>query len=166
MKIRAATADDRSFLAKMLVEACNWAGGDTFTRQHVEAEPQLARYVTGWPAVQDFGVVATDEFDQPVGAAWARSFTTEEPGYGYVGPDVPEVSMAVVPSCRGQGVGRRLLAALLQQARELGWQRVSLSVAVGNRAAHLYRSIGFTAVGHNSTSETMLLDLATARQRT
>jgi ribosomal protein S18 acetylase RimI-like enzyme len=75
---------------------------------------------------------------------------------------VPEISMAVVRSRRGQGTGRRLLAGLSEQAHVRGWRRLSLSVEHGNRAAALYRDAGFIIVARHRGSDTMLLDLPAA----
>jgi GNAT superfamily N-acetyltransferase len=70
--------------------------------------------------------------------------------------------MAVVRARRGEGIGRRLLAGLGEQARIRGWRRLSLSVAHGNRAAHLYRDAGFIICVRHGGSGTMLLDLTAA----
>jgi GNAT superfamily N-acetyltransferase len=131
VKVRSATADDAGFLLDMLVEAYNWSGGQRVTRLDVESNPQLRRYVAGWPRGQDFGLVAVAEDGAPVGAAWARTLSSEEPGYGFVAEDIPEITMAVVASQRGRGIGRRLLEDLIAAAREKGWRAVSLSVEDG-----------------------------------
>jgi ribosomal protein S18 acetylase RimI-like enzyme len=50
----------------------------------------------------------------------------------------------VANSCRGQGVGRALLAAARSRAQEVGAARLVLETAVDNRAAQvLYESFGF-----------------------
>jgi GNAT superfamily N-acetyltransferase len=159
VELRAAGADDAGFLTEMLVEACNWAGEPLISTQDVRADPALARYVTGWPRANDFGVVAIEDGVGPIGAAWARVFDAREPGYGFVACDVPEISMAVVPARRGQGTGRRLLAGLIEQARVAGWLGLSLSVEHGNLAVGLYRDAGFIVIARHRGSDTMLLDL-------
>ncbi|MCL8026873.1 GNAT family N-acetyltransferase [Nocardioides bruguierae] len=60
-------------------------------------------------------------------------------------PGVVEVvKMVVSPQCQGRGLGRRLLVAALERARELGAHRVELE---SNRrlapAVHLYQQLGF-----------------------
>ncbi|WP_426751608.1 GNAT family N-acetyltransferase [Myxococcus sp. Y35] len=57
--------------------------------------------------------------------------------------------MYVVPEARSRGVGRRLLSALIEEARKMGGiQCLLLGVAVGNAPAHaLYRSMGFRTYG-------------------
>ncbi|MCR4420498.1 MAG: ribosomal protein S18-alanine N-acetyltransferase [Clostridia bacterium] len=57
-------------------------------------------------------------------------------------------TLAVHPAFRGRGIGRRLLAHLLRQARDRGTQEVSLEVRVSNAVAQgLYRQLGFAPVG-------------------
>lgn len=54
--------------------------------------------------------------------------------------------VAVLPSHRGRGVGRALLAAVEAQARELGCCKLTLEVLEGNSIAQAaYRSLGFDA---------------------
>ena len=158
VELRQATADDAGFLRDMLVEAFNWSGEQRVTRRDVETQPHLHHYVADWPRKRDFGIIAVDD-GVPVGAAWARTFSAEDPGYGFVAEDVPEITMAVVAAQRGRGIGRRLLEALVAAAREQRWPAVSLSVEDGNGVVRLYREVGFVAVGRVGGSDTMLLDL-------
>lgn len=52
--------------------------------------------------------------------------------------------LAVLPEYRGQGVGRALLAAVEQKARELGCCKLTLEVQEYNRRARgLYEAFGF-----------------------
>ncbi len=52
--------------------------------------------------------------------------------------------VAVSPAARGQGIGRKLLAAVEAEARQLGCCKVTLEVRSDNgRAMGLYRSVGF-----------------------
>ena len=158
MEVRDATVRDADFLLDMLIEACNWSGEQRMTRSDVGDDPQLRHYLSDWPRQDDFGVVAIDR-GAPVGAAWARTFSAHDPGFGFVAPDVPELSMAVIAPQRGRGVGRRLLEALLASARRRGWRALSLSVEDGNQAAELYSTVGFETVGRNGNSTIMFLEL-------
>ena len=90
-------------------------------------------------------LIVFDEF-VPVGAAWYRLFTAEDPGFGFVDDQTPELAIAVVPSRRGRGFGRELLSALLDRARNDGFEAISLSVAKDNPAIHLYEGYGFEKV--------------------
>jgi ribosomal protein S18 acetylase RimI-like enzyme len=94
-----------------------------------------------------------------VGAAWYRLFKEREPGYGFVDEQTPELSIAVVPSCRGKGYGEELLAALLAHAKKDGFEQISLSVEPDNPALRLYERYGFRKVGESGGSWTMLARL-------
>ena len=153
--IRPAITADAGFLTAMLCEAVAWRPEDRApSADEVLARPELAHYVTGWPRSGDVGVMA--ETDLPVGAAWCRSFTVDDPGYGFVDPDVPELSIAVAQRWRGMGVGSLLLTELIDGARQAGHERLSLSVEPDNPALKLYRSLGFEPVGSSGGAETLL----------
>jgi ribosomal protein S18 acetylase RimI-like enzyme len=157
--IRPARPGDAEFLADMLVEAVNWPPERNLPREQIMADPALAHYVSGWMRRDDFGVVAVDQADQPVGAAWFRYLTAVDPGYGYVGDDVPELSLGVVEQWRRRGVGRALLRGGLDAARERGVRAVSLSVERANFAAQLYAAEGFRTVESLEDSDTMVAEI-------
>lgn len=156
--VREATASDLPALKDALFHAMNWQGIVRFTLAEIMAAPELAHYVTGWPRPGDFGVVAVAD-TATIGAAWCRTFSAEDPGYGFVAADVPEASMGVALMWRGQGVGTALLDGLIARARALGLHAISLSVEDGNRARALYERFGFSVVGRSGNSDVMLLRL-------
>jgi pimeloyl-ACP methyl ester carboxylesterase/GNAT superfamily N-acetyltransferase len=157
--IRPAGPADAGFLADMLVEAVNWSPRWNQSRESIFATPAIAHYVSGWPRDGDVGVVA-EAAGSPVGAAWLRFLPADDPGYGFVGPDVPELSIGVVPLWRGRGVGRALLRAIAATARAAGLGRISLSVQRQNFAAALYRAEGYRVVDSSDrNSDTMVKDL-------
>src|SRR3546814_14307787 len=103
----------------MLAIAADWRPGSVVRSvEEVLAEPKLAHYVLGWPRAGDFGVVASDDDGQLVGAAWCRSFTADDPGFGFVSSVVPEVSLGVVTAFRTRGVGRQLLVGPEDRKRD------------------------------------------------
>jgi len=71
-------------------------------------------------------------------------------GYGgmwSISDEAHIVTLAVQGAFRRQGVGRRLLEALIKEARRRHAERVTLEVRVGNQAAqHLYTAFGFRTV--------------------
>ena len=53
--------------------------------------------------------------------------------------------LAILPDRRGQGIGRALLAAVEQKARDSGCCRITLEVQENNAVArHVYNQAGFT----------------------
>lgn len=159
--LRPAVAGDVEFLADMLVEAVNWdPRRPPVGRDRVVAAAETAHYVAGWPLPDDIGVVAVDGGGGPIGAAWLRHFDADDAGYGFVGPDVPELSVGVLPRWRGHGVGRALIDELVQQAAAAGIARISLSVQRANPAQALYVRLGFVTVESGSDADTMVMTLA------
>jgi len=58
------------------------------------------------------------------------------------------LTLAVLPECRGMGLGRALLASCVAALREAGTRQLFLEVDVGNAPArHLYASFGAVPVG-------------------
>ena len=134
--IRRAGQQDVRFLRDMLHHAFYWREASS-----AEEEPTY-RYVYNWGRAGDAGVIALDE-GFPVGAAWYRLFTDDQPGYGFIDERTPELAIAVVPSRRGRGIGAELLEGLLARAREDGHASLTLAVDRGNPAIRLYERFGF-----------------------
>ncbi|MGH3666406.1 MAG: GNAT family N-acetyltransferase [Egibacteraceae bacterium] len=156
-------ADDADFCRSMLYEAAFWRPGRTDCprppRDEALQAAELALYVRGWGRAGDRGLVATAG-TQRLGAAWFRLFSHDQPGYGFVDPQTPELTIAVLAALRGKGVGRALLAASLLQARLDGFEAVSLSVEPDNPALALYQSAGFRMVEAVGTAWIMLARLS------
>ena len=76
--------------------------------------------------------------------------------------DTPELTIAVVPSCRGKGYGAGLLEALLDRARVDGYDQISLSVESDSPAVKLYERHGFETVAQRGEASVMVADLTAA----
>jgi GNAT superfamily N-acetyltransferase len=158
--IRQGRSGDEPFLSEMLYEAAFW-NPQSARPSLAEAltDPHLSRYLHGWGRYGDAAVVAVDSDDRPIGAAWYRLFTESEPGYGFISPAIPELSIAVAASHRGLGVGGDLLVALMEQGRAAGISALSLSVEAANPAVALYERHGFVRVEGPEGALTMRADL-------
>ncbi len=120
--------------------------------------PEVAMYHQGWGRRGDLGVGALIG-DELVGAAFARLFTDDSHGHGYVDSETPELGIGTAKDHRGQGIGRLLMNRLAEVARAEGIRRLSLSVNNPNPAKRLYESLGYTLVEDDGESSTMLLEL-------
>ena len=151
---------DEPFLWEMLYQAIYVPEGQPPPARSILQEPALAKYVEGWGRQPgDLGIMALeDETTAPAGAAWLRLFSASNPGYGFVDERTPELSIAVLPEYRGQGLGTRLLEALTLAARG-HYRAVSLSVSRGNPAERLYRRAGFEVAAEGELSITMVKEL-------
>jgi ribosomal protein S18 acetylase RimI-like enzyme len=159
LHIRDAASEDIDFLAAMLLEAVNWRqDGQPATLQSIMNSPDLWHYLSDWKRSSDFGFLALEAEETPVGASWARFMTAEDPGYGFVDEGIPELGMGVLSTHRGQGVGRALLEHTMQASADRGFPGLSLSVENENEGARaLYVSCGFIVAGRVGNSHTMVL---------
>jgi ribosomal protein S18 acetylase RimI-like enzyme len=139
---------DVPFLRDMLHHAYYWRENDP------EAADPVARYVANFGRRGDAAVVAIEDHRR-VGAAWYRLFAPDEPGFAFLDERTPEVSIAVVPSMRGRGIGSQLLDALMARARSEGYSALSLSVERDNPSIKLYERHGFQPVEADGDTLTM-----------
>lgn len=161
MDIVRATPSHLPFLRQMLYEAAFWR--QDHERPPLDAalaQPDLAVYLDGWGRAGDIGLLAVVDGNL-AGAVWVRSFDEHAHGYGYLDEHTPELTIAVLPDHRRQGIATTLLAHLLEAPR-LGAARVSLSVEPDNPALTLYRRSGFVEVDASDGSLTMVRALGGA----
>jgi ribosomal protein S18 acetylase RimI-like enzyme len=158
-QLRPGDATDMDFLEEMLFEAFFW---DAETKRPSFAsfreDPEFKKLLEGWGRSGDRVIIAEDHGVR-LGAAWRRLWTGDCHSYGFVDATTPEIAIAVRPDHRSKGLGRRLLEAVVQMARDDGFTNLSLSVSPRNPARRLYESAGFRKVGESGTSWTLLLTL-------
>ncbi|WP_189219329.1 MULTISPECIES: GNAT family N-acetyltransferase [Streptomyces] len=101
-----------------------------------------------------FFFVAESPADGPVGLAAATS-GREHGGTGPVLPGLCHISVvAVHPAHWGEGLGGRLVRALLAHGHARGYDRFQLFTQAGNaRAQRLYESLGFVLTGRTDVSD-------------
>lgn len=141
LSIRAAAPDDEPFLWRMLTLAASMDGTDADV-EAAKIDPTLRGYLDGLGREGDLALVAW-RGDARVGAAWIRLAPPGEQSASKVWTDrVPELAIATVPEERGGGIGRALLAAIIDAARGRH-AAIALSVREGNPAVRLYERAGF-----------------------
>jgi ribosomal protein S18 acetylase RimI-like enzyme len=148
LTIRLVQAKDIPFLWDMLFEAAAVAESmRALGKEKALSLPENQKYVEGWGRPGDAGVIALDEGERPLGAAWYRLHSALVPGYGFISPAIPELTIGVRADVRGQRVGSALLHALIEQAQRKGYAALSLSVDRNNPALSLYERVGFHNAG-------------------
>jgi ribosomal protein S18 acetylase RimI-like enzyme len=148
-------ASDEPFLWEMLYLALFVPPGKPPFPRDILLEPDIACYVQGWGRPGDWGMLARDG-EKPVGAIWLRQWIADERGYGYVSPDIPELSIALLPEYRRMGLGTRMIRTVMSMANGV-YPGLSLSVVEGSSARQLYQRLGFRKVGKVMDSLVMLL---------
>ena len=145
-----------------MYETAYWRSGELRPLKKVEALSGLehARYLQGWGRPGDTAVLAVAlDGGRRLGAAWYRLTTSEEPGYGFIEDQTPELALAVVPDHRGRGAGGALLRELRDAAKSQGYSALSLSVEKGNPALRLYEHNGFVKLFETEDAWAMGADL-------
>jgi L-amino acid N-acyltransferase YncA len=138
--IRRGGQQDVPVMRSMLTHAYNW---------HVnvfDTEVPIARYVDGWGRPGDTVLIAM-EGGHRVGAGWFRLFREAAPAYGFIDEHTPELTVAVVPSRQGEGIGQELLRGLLERAKAENYRAVSVSVEKNHPEVAAYEAEGFEHVG-------------------
>ena len=139
MQVRDATAADAEAIARIYNEGIEdrVATLETERRDAAERASWLAARGERHPVL-----VAEDENGL---AGWASlNPFSPRPAYRFVA----DFSVYVERSARGSGVGRALLAALIAEARRLGYHKLVLAAFPFNAAGTaLYRRAGFREVG-------------------
>jgi GNAT superfamily N-acetyltransferase len=146
--IRRGGAQDVPFMRSMLAHAYNW---------HVnvfDTDIPIGRYVDGWGRAGDTALIAMAGGHR-IGAAWFRLFRESAPGYGFLDEHTPELTVVVVPSRQGEGIGQLLLTGLLERAQADAYRSVSVSVEPGHPELQIYEGAGFDEVGRTERAVTM-----------
>jgi GNAT superfamily N-acetyltransferase len=152
IEIRRGDRLDLPFMRSLLGFAYNWHLA-TF-----DTEVSISRYVDGWGRDGDVAYIATDT-GHPVGAGWFRLFHDRLQGYAYVDERTPELTVVVVPTRQGEGIGQQLLTALLERAKFEGYRAVSVSVQQGHADEDAYLERGFEVFAEDSDAVTLLKQL-------
>lgn len=141
------TPADEPFLAEMMYQAIFMPAGAGPAPRSLLEELALRKYFAEFGTLAgDLGFKAVDmQTGNPMGAAWLRLLQGNQRGYGYVDDQTPELSIALDPAYRGQGVGTQLLEQLFVAAADV-YQAISLSVWPENKAYQLYQRLGFVVV--------------------
>lgn len=104
------------------------------------------RFGEAWSTAQLAGALG-------IADTWAQLGFSGDEAYGFsltrrVVDEAELMLVAVLPSARGCGLGRRLVEGAIHKARQRGARRMFLEVRDGNAPAlRLYESLGFSAAG-------------------
>jgi GNAT superfamily N-acetyltransferase len=139
---------DVPFLRSLLGFAYNW---------HVAAfdtDISISRYADGWGRSGDTALIAM-QGGHSIGAAWFRLFPETGPGYAFLDEETPEVTVVVVPTRQGQGIGAKLLSSLVERAKREGYPALSVSVRRDHADQPLFSEQGFEQVREEGETLTL-----------
>jgi streptomycin 3"-adenylyltransferase len=155
MLIRELQPDEAGVLKVFLYEAIFLPKGVEPPERSIVKLPELRIYYEGFgEGKADFCMVAEDD-GRIVGAVWTRLMKD----YGYVDDETPSFAISLYREYRGQGIGTRLMLAMLELLRKKGYKQASLAVQKANYAVRMYEKVGFHTVSENEEEYIMVCDL-------
>lgn len=153
--IREIESSEVPLLTDFLYEAIFQPEGVPKVPRTVLQEPVIWTYVDRFGTRPGDYCRVTVVYGLIIGAAWSRLGCS----YGKVDESTPELAISLYPEYRNKGIGKRLLASLLETLRENGYDRVSLSVDKTNYAVRMYRKLGFETIAEREHDYLMIKPL-------
>lgn len=153
--VRPIREDEIGLLWDFLYEAIYISEGfeGEVPRSIVHDDPMCRAAVEGFGTRVDDRALVAEAAGEVVGACWVR--TTEE--YGHIDDETPSFSISVVEPYRGRGIGTALMRRMLEELKDGGYARASLSVQKENPALRLYERLGFRVVGDGADESEWLM---------
>ena len=152
MIFRELRKDETELLKDFLYEAIFIPEGVDPPDREIIRLPELKIYY------EDFGtgradhcIVAEDD-GKVIGAVWTRIMND----YGHVDDDTPSFAISLYSEYRGQGIGTRMMKAMLALLSEKGFKRASLAVQKANYAVRMYENVGFRTIDENEEEYIMV----------
>ncbi len=127
------------YLAKELLL---YAAGLDETDERLDRPSSLEQYEINYGSYNgDVGVYMIVS-NKVVGGAWTRIL---ENGFGHVDAETPELTFAVKPEFRNQGIGTSIMNQLFTEVSKV-FEQMSLSVGEKSPAVGLYKRLGFVKI--------------------
>ena len=155
MFIRELRPEEVTVLKDFLYEAIFLPEGVEPPERSIVELPELRIYSEGFGEGKADICMVAEADGRIVGAAWTRLMKD----YGYVDDETPSFAISLYREYRGQGIGTRLMLAMLAKLREKGFARASLAVQKANYAVRMYEKVGFRIVSENAEEYIMVCDL-------
>ena len=114
-------------------------------------QPELSLYIADFGDKPDDYCLAAEVNGKIVGAVWARIMNDYD--------KTPSLAISLYREYRGMGIGRDLLQQMLQELKEAGYQKASLSVQKANYAVKLYLKTGFEILRETNEEYIMVVNL-------
>lgn len=156
--IRPLKREEQPLLEAFLYQAIFQRDTQNMLPRSIIYQPDIWVYIKEYGKPDDHCLLA--ELDSQIaGAVWARILSGPVKGFGNIDEHTPEFAISLYPGFRGQGIGTRLMQAMLQLLREKGYPKASLAVQKDNYAVTLYQKVGFSILRETEEEYIMVVQL-------
>lgn len=122
--------------------------------------PELRVYVEHFGKQKDDICFLAEVNEKIVGAVWVRVMND----YGHIEEGVPSLAISLYKEYRSHGIGTALMKKMIEELRQRGYEKTSLSVQKTNAAVKLYKNVGYEIVGENEEEYIMVCSLKKSKQ--
>ncbi len=146
-------------MGDMLYEAIYQPDENNLISRNVLEIPEVNAYIKDFGCGKDDYCLIADSNGEIAGAVWVRVISGDIKGYGYIDDHTPEFAISLFKKYRNQGLGTRLMIAMIDHLQKNGYKQTSLNVKKENYAVKLYKKVGFEIVSEDNEDYLMLLKL-------
>lgn len=118
-------------------------------------QPDLQVYIRDFGKEKDDICFVAEADNKIVGAVWVRDM----PDYGHIADGVPSFAISLYKEYRNFGIGTELMATMLDELRQRGYEKTSLAVQKANYAVRMYKKAGFEIIDENEEEYIMVCNL-------
>ncbi len=159
LEIREIKLEELERLEDMLYEAIYQPDEKNLIPKEVITLPEIRVYIDNFGKSKDDYCLVADLNGEIVGAVWTRILSGNIKGFGYIDNDTPEFAVSLYKEYRNQGIGTRLMTAMIDHLRKSAYKQTSLNVKKDNYAVRLYKNLGFEIIEEDNDDYLMLLKL-------
>lgn len=156
LKIRPIKEIELPILEDILYEAVFQANKTEVLPRNIIHNPEIWVYIDKFGEKPDDYCLVAEINNKIVGAVWIRVLYNSIKGYGNIDNQTPEFGIALFDKYRKQGIGTKLMHAMLDYMKEKGYKQASLSVDKNNYAVQMYQAIGFKIIEERDHDYLML----------
>jgi len=157
--IREIKPEEIGKLEDMLYEAIYQPDENNLIPRSVLEIPEVYAYIKDFGNQKDDFCLVADLEGEIVGAVWVRIISGTIKGYGYIDDETPEFAISLSKEYRNQGLGTRLMSAMIEHLQKNGYKQTSLNVKKENYAVRLYQKMGFEIIREDEDDYLMLFKL-------
>lgn len=153
--IREMKKSEYALLNDFLYEAIYIPEGMEAPDRSIINEPELQVYVSGFGDKEDDLCFVAEVDKGIIGAVWVRDMND----YGHIEDGTPSFAISLYKEYRGYGIGTGLMKRMLNELKNRGYKKASLSVQKANYAAQMYQKIGFEVISESEEELIMVYNL-------